>query len=422
MILGWPFPKRVQLLQELEKTTTGRTYALRFQSKLQYFQVYSVPIDMPKYRLKNGRTAAAQIEYLATHTKTPRDLFSADLESDAAQKVQHELLKSLVSDSGLFDYFKEPQHEQELPFVLTNTGFIVNGNRRVCAMRELLDDQDGAYQRFRTIDIVVLPPSDESDIDWLEGKEQIHKDITADYSWVTTAVMYRNRMTEHDQNINYVSQLYEVDKAEIAAMIDMLAHAESYLHDRGKDGYYSLVEGSEYAFRQLRKFRPKLDSEGKKEVYDQLCYAVIEDPEGDRVYQAVASVSKYFNSVISTMQSEFDIREKATTGAGSLLGAGPSAMVAALLGVLRDEDKRPQVREVIREVLASETEKDRERKKGNLVLSRVKRSQGLLAEAVSALNEETPKGGVAEILEAIEGSIAELKRWLDGNAKGPLRR
>ena len=41
----------------------------------------------------------------------------------------------MVSEKGLLNYFKK--NELELPLVLTDLGFVVNGNRRLCAMRIL---------------------------------------------------------------------------------------------------------------------------------------------------------------------------------------------------------------------------------------------------------------------------------------------
>ncbi len=113
MQLGYPYPKRVKLLDELRATLTGKTHGIRFQGKFEYMQIYSVPIDLPKYRLKNGRTAAAQIEFLATHPKVDRKLFTNDPELLEAQFIQHNLLKGMVNEEGLLDYFKK--HQQELP-------------------------------------------------------------------------------------------------------------------------------------------------------------------------------------------------------------------------------------------------------------------------------------------------------------------
>lgn len=416
MIFGWPFPKRLKFLEDLLHTTTGKTFAVRFQSKLHHMQIYPVSVDLPKYRLKNGRTAAAQIEYLATHSSTDREIFSKDPESDEAQAVQHSLLKGMVNEEGLLDYFKK--HEQELPLILTNTGFVVNGNRRLCAMRELYySEEQEQYERFRTIDVVILPPSDEADIDWLEGKEQIHHDIKANYSWVTTAVMYRVRMDEHKQDIKYVANLYEVNKPDVSEMLDMLAHAETYLKDRGKEGQYSLVEADRYAFSQLRKFRSDFKTEGKKQVYDQLAYTLIEDPEGGRAYQAVADTAKYFDQIVDEVKSEFDIKPEPTPKSGTqLLSGGPQAIVAGTLAVLRDEKKRKKVREIIREVIASEEAKKRESKKANFVHSQVKRAKSALQDAAAAIDGKSSKDGIADLLVEIEKSVSKIGKWIHGKA------
>jgi hypothetical protein len=415
MQLGWPYPKRVKFLQELAETKSGHTHGIRFQSKFQHMQIYRVPIELPKYRLKNGRTAAAQIEYLATHSKISRDIFQKDPESEEAQRIQHELLKQMVNDQGLFDYFKSG-HEQELPFILTNTGFIVNGNRRVCAMRELLEEDRKQYERFATVDIVILPQCSEQDIDWLEGKEQIHKDITADYSWVTTAVMYRTRMQEHNQDLEYVASLYEVKRPEISEMLDMLGHAETYLRDRGKEGQYSAVAGAEYAFRQLRKNRARVPGESKKEVYDQLAYSLIDKPEGDRAYKSVADVAKYLDKVLDEIKTEFNLTVSSIKPtASSLLGGGPSAQVAAALDILGDQKNRERVREIVREVITAETLKEQEAKAEDFVLLQVRKANNALLDAKTGLKKGGTKEGVSSLLNEIENSIASIRKW--ANAK-----
>src|ERR1700739_21780 len=106
MILGWPYPKRLKLVEELLAKPNSKTQGLRFQGQLQYFPIHRVSIDFPKYRLKNGRTAAAQIEYLAIHPEVDRDIFTKDPELEKAQEIQHGLLKGMVNEEGLYNYFK----------------------------------------------------------------------------------------------------------------------------------------------------------------------------------------------------------------------------------------------------------------------------------------------------------------------------
>lgn len=81
MQYGWPLPKRLELLSKLDPKQATLQYPLKFQNKSQQWPQHRVPVEIPKYRLVNGRTQAAQQEYLARHKELPRDLFSKDEES-----------------------------------------------------------------------------------------------------------------------------------------------------------------------------------------------------------------------------------------------------------------------------------------------------------------------------------------------------
>src|SRR5436309_317513 len=111
MQLGYPYPKRISHLNQLYSAPSKRTFDLRFQGHLQTFNIHKVPIDLPKYRLNNGRTLAAQAQYLAKHPELHRDFFTRDLELDDTQVVQHEILGKMIDKEKLLDYFRT--HEQE---------------------------------------------------------------------------------------------------------------------------------------------------------------------------------------------------------------------------------------------------------------------------------------------------------------------
>ena len=139
MELGWPLPKRKDHIRRLADAQVKETYRVPFQGRQQPLPIRLVPIGFPKYRLDNGRTQAAQAEYLAKHPERPADFFRRDLESEEAHRAQHEILKEMITGGGekdLLRYFKG--REQTQPFILTDDGFVVNGNRRLTAFRELI--------------------------------------------------------------------------------------------------------------------------------------------------------------------------------------------------------------------------------------------------------------------------------------------
>src|SRR5262249_13197398 len=143
----------------------------------------------------------------------------------------------------------------------------------------------------------------------------------------------------------------------------------------------------EYAFSQLRKFRPALKGEGKKQVYTQLSYALIDKSVGERAYQAIADSAKYFDQIVDEIKTEFEVKpEPISKSTVTLLGGGPTAAVNAVLSVLKEDKNRDRVREIIREVVASENEKKRESKKANFVYAQLKKANTALQDAAGALN------------------------------------
>jgi len=271
MELGWPLPKRRDMIRRLAESPSRETYRVRFQGRSQVFPIRRVPLGFPKYRLDNGRTQAAQAEYVATHRGLGLDFFSRDLESIEAHRVQHGLLKKMIHDDGDRDLLKFfTDHEQDQPFILSDEGFVVNGNRRLCALRELYESDQADFAKFQDIDVVFLPPADARDIDRLEAILQIAEDIKATYSWTATAFMLRKRRDEHRFTEKELAQLYEFSETDIKELLDMLSIAEAYLEDRGTPKQYGKIEKSEYAFRQLLKMRRKFKAEAEKEVFERI--------------------------------------------------------------------------------------------------------------------------------------------------------
>ena len=145
---GLPVLKRIE---EIEKKVQhpDSFYPLPISGKSKTLPVISVGIDFPSYRLNNGRTKTAQLEYIATHPDADPNLFR-DQESFDAQSAQHEVLKTLVNEEDLLSSFKKEQ-EQTLPIICTRTGVVVNGNRRLCAWRILYYADSVKYKKFERI-------------------------------------------------------------------------------------------------------------------------------------------------------------------------------------------------------------------------------------------------------------------------------
>lgn len=426
MKFGWTYPLRKKHIEKLQKSKTTETFGVRFQGNYKPLPIYDVSVEFPKYRLENGRTGAAQEEYIATHKGVSNDFFSKDPESDTAQKVQHEILKEMISQSGLHSYFKK--HEQEEPIILTSDAIVINGNRRLCSMREHYNSKNDTYKRYRNVRVVILPPADEKELDWLEGKEQIQEDIKANYSWTATAIMYRRRMRRHKLTVKELAAIYEEKSANVQELLDMLEHAEIFLHNSGKPGLYHTLDGDEYAFRQLRKNRKKIKNVEKREVFDHLCYAVIEQPIGDRAYQTVADIQTHMNKIGDTIEKEVapkqantpqPTKKKKGKSASALLG-GSKTVATDLLDIVSNTKNRTQVREVLRDVIGGEKIASKENKTKSYALAQTKSANQALGRAVDDIarkGTKSSKTGVAAQLNEIDECVKKIRDWLDGKTQ-----
>ena len=191
---GWMRIAREQKLDELNKEGSDKTGpAIEYQGSVMHLPLFRIPIGLPKYRLQNGRTSSAQKEWLATHKNWQGDFFEADPELQEAQMEQHKLLLKL-STKELESKFKNPTQQQTDPIILDKNGFVINGNTRLAYWRSLHYGEPEIYKHYAYIAAIILPSGDDKDIDRLEAKLQLERDIRANYTWHAEAKMVKTRL------------------------------------------------------------------------------------------------------------------------------------------------------------------------------------------------------------------------------------
>ncbi len=415
--LGLPLPARKDYFEKQRPYSTW-SYPVNFMGGIQHLPVIKVPIGMAKYRLANGRTVSMQQEYLSQHPELSADFFYKDLESGEAQVAQHSLLKKLIKNKELYEHFRSPKQKQEQPLILDENGFVINGNRRLCAWRELFVDDADTYEHFKYIDAVVLPPSDEKAIDELEARLQVVPDIKDEYEWHALAMMMENRIKNHGFDIDGLTSLYPMTKKEVQTLLDALEYARDYLKKRGKEHQWSQVSQQEHAFKRIVENRNGLEA-GAKKLFEEASFALIDDPEGGRVYEAIRLMKKHFPRVKEELQNEFKVvPEGLPNPALALLGGGAIPSIDMPLAVeVEKEPNREKAREIIREVISSQEQLDRDKQSSTFLLKRLQKANSLLIEACNlGLKPESVRTGVKEQIESIETNIAEVKRWLGPDA------
>lgn len=420
---GWPRPARLEEFKTLLEVKGLATDRVVFQGLNQDLPIIRIPIDLPKYRLVNGRTASLQVEHLALNSDLRPDLFTGDPEMWDAQEVQHELLLKLARLSELDGYFEDSTHKQVNPLLLNEEGFVVNGNRRLSMWRQLLHDEPQKYHHFEYIEVVVLPHATERDINRLEAQLQIEKDIRADYSWDAQANMLIAKMERDEIKAEELCKLYNMKDTEFSQLLDMRAYADEYLRSRDKADRWSEVSGQEHTFQRLVQSRSKLSGVGRKEIFKEAAFALIDDPTVvGRLYIAIPELAANLDKVVERLADELDLEVVAPAdGLDDLFGGGQSndddAQQTGLIQALKNSAQRAQAREVIGDVLETERQVKKDVKRAGYLLDQCAKANSFLtAAAKEGLRPESKLTGVAKQLDQIETRVAAIRAFLAKNA------
>ncbi len=269
---------RIAFLREriaaAEASPHRTTFDVPFQQRQDARVRIVVPLAFPLYNIASGRTHRAQQEWIERHGQSAD--FFADPEDPDVQSAQHDILRDLIEQEGLSADLARRQ--QRNPIVLTYDGFIIDGNRRVCALREQGDVEN--------VTAVVLPEDATTpEIYETELELQMARETRADYNWIDQALHVRYGVRDLGENAHSVAQRMNVDDREIEAILRRLTLVDLYLDWLEMPGaYHRVPEEREQAFIELgdRESRQQFRAlpETRQRVARLSCFAVIRDENG----------------------------------------------------------------------------------------------------------------------------------------------
>ena len=177
---------------------------VKFRGGREPLAIIQMSIHHLLYRLENFRTISDQMSQVAAG-KVDENLFDPSRREDvSAQTAQHEILFKLAqTGSGesikpIYDELIRVK-EQTDELIISADGVVVNGNRRLSAMRELLAGPDGqAFAGFENVSCAVLPESaTDEEIVALEIELQMQPDTKLPYDWTAVALAARALKARH---------------------------------------------------------------------------------------------------------------------------------------------------------------------------------------------------------------------------------
>ncbi len=421
--MAWPLPRRQKHLQELLHGTAGAKPVARvnvwIEGTVQPMDVYNVPLDLPVYRLANGRTRAAQAERIETEG-LPSNFFSADPDSSEALDVQHDILSQMVGEKSLLRHFEK--NSQTEPLYLTPKGYVVNGNRRLCAMRILVARDETKFRHFKQVQVVVLPTNDDAMIRKIEARLQVEPDVRADYTWVALAMMRRN-LREIPMTDDQIASLHDIKTAEVKKSIDMLEQAEAYLEWAGQKGKYSQVEKKMYAFDQLKKNREQSNgSAARVKLATNLSYLLIDDPKGGRLYERIPELFKNLDDVKEMIRQKFpeppESEQEVDEDEHDELFGGDGdeqAEYNGLIATATHPTRKDDVRVLVQETLEEIESRERQRHDAEYCLRTITKAHTYLQAAYRSFDDNSVTEGIDKQLDGIDVAVQQIRKWLADN-------
>lgn len=230
-------------------STDGKGKRIRYCGDVKTFIEYEIPMDLIIYNVENGRIASLVKSYEREHSS-----LNPEKEEDAKQIAQ------FLYDSNDIANKKTKRNivanGQLETGIITCDGVLVDGNRRVSLMRQILSDSSfspserARCEKFRAI---VLPEdADKKEILRLETTFQMGADEKVGYNAIEK-YLHAQDLADQGFSTSDISEFMNLDGAtEVTKLLEIKQLIDEYLEYFGLDGLYTrLPKGFEDDLQKL---------------------------------------------------------------------------------------------------------------------------------------------------------------------------
>lgn len=211
---------------------------------------YRFPIRLLKYNVKNGRLTMERRDW---EVNNGRNLDSLD-KDDA--KIIRDLLLALnekETQDLRNDLLKMGQME---PGVITNDGFVINGNRRLAVIEDLHCNRDSSG-KWECLEAVRLPENiSEKDLWKIEAGLQLSKDKVAEYHPVNELLKIKEGIDALLNPKEIAAAMYGRSEEYVKDALDRLNLIDDFLIFFKQRGNYNLIKKFRYHeyFLDIQKY------------------------------------------------------------------------------------------------------------------------------------------------------------------------
>lgn len=230
-------------------STDGKGKRIRYCGDVKTFIEYEIPMDLVIYNVENGRIASLVKSYEREHSSLNPEKdedskqiaqFLYDSNDIANKKTKRNIVANGQLETG----------------IITCDGVLVDGNRRVSLMRQILSDSSfstserARCEKFRAI---VLPEdADKKEILRLETTFQMGADEKVGYNAIEK-YLHAQDLADQGFSTSDISEFMNLDGAtEVTKLLEIKQLIDEYLEYFGLDGLYTrLPKGFEDDLQKL---------------------------------------------------------------------------------------------------------------------------------------------------------------------------
>lgn len=303
-----------RITEALVRNNVRKEY--KFRNGNEDLPVISLPEDFLIYRLENYRTRDTQLSLIAAGEQEVGFFEPARREDPSVQARQHRILyQQAQTGSG---ESVTPIHSelgrvgiQTEDLIISSDGIVVNGNRRLSAMRELWTSDPAKFATFQEIKCSVLPTSaSPTEILKLEIGLQMQPETKLPYEWTALGRAVRD-LRESLIPDDEIANLMNRDRSDIVRAAKMIDNADLYLDEwLSRPQSYDQLGETEQAFKQIAlKNNVKGDDSGVRDITRQFDFLLIEQRKDltDRAYVFINAIEQNAELFLENLANALEI-------------------------------------------------------------------------------------------------------------------
>ena len=293
--------KRKKIIRENLTKKLSHKESFKIKNKWVACPIVLMDINVPIYHLNNGRTRDAQRSYVKKNNHKD-NYFEKGLENTQQQRIQHKILYELSQDStaNIHRELKTSvKFREDAPLLIDSNGMLINGNRRMAAIRELYKSDVKKYDDFKRIPCAVIEQHlDDKTIKEIENFLQVIKENKQDYNWISLCMEIQDEKKRLGLENKQIAVNMGKTESEIERYFNLISLIDDCLEkDHKTPGDYSIIRSQEQLWKNTIERAEKHKNKGEKDLIYKIgrMISVNSGKFGERDYNIASALQKKNN-------------------------------------------------------------------------------------------------------------------------------